>query len=77
MLIGLLLLVLVVVGLIVAFAAFVMFWIVMIVFGVSAVILGLLFRDMSLGFLLAFPVTGVVLWALSVNSEKNSKSTIK
>ena len=77
MLIGLIVLMLVVVGLIVAFAAFVMFWIVMIVFGLSAVILGLLFRDMSLGFLLAFPVTGVVLWALLANSEKNSGSTIR
>ena len=77
MLIGLILLVLVVVGLTVAFAAFVTFWVVMIVFWVSAIALALIFQDPHIGFFLAFPVTGLVFWALSANSEQNSSSTNK
>jgi len=74
MLIGLIILALLVIGLIVAFAAFVMFWILMIVFWVSAVVLGLLVQDPYLGFFLAFPVTGLIFWLIGFNSEKSSGS---
>ena len=74
MLIGLILFVLVVLGLIVAFAAYVMVWIVMIVFGVSTVILALLVQDPYLGFFLAFPVTGLIFLLISMNSQKPSDS---
>ena len=74
MLIGLILLVLVVLGLIVAFAAYVMVWIVMIVFGVSTVILALLVGDPYLGFFLAFPVTGLIFWLINLSSQKPSDS---
>ena len=74
MLIGLILLVLVVLGLIVAFAAYVMVWIVMIVFGVSTVILALLVGDPYLGFFLAFSVTGLIFWLINLSSQKPSDS---
>ncbi|WP_421955774.1 hypothetical protein [Polaromonas sp.] len=72
MILGLVILASVIVGLIVAFAAFVVFWIVMIVFRVSAVILAQLVGDPYLGFFLAFPVTGIVLWIYRKVSEKPS-----
>lgn len=72
MLIGLILLVLVVLGLIVAFAAYVMVWLVIIVFGVCTVILALLVGDPYLGFFLAFPATGLVLWAFGKFSVEES-----
>lgn len=74
MLIGLIILALVVVGLVVAFAAFVIFWIVMIVFWVSTVILALLVGDPYLGFFRAFPVTGLIFWVYGKFSEKPSTS---
>ena len=74
MLIGLILFVLVVLGLIVAFAAFVMFWVVMIVFWISAVVLALLVQDPYLGFFLAFPVTGLIFWLINLSSQKPSDS---
>jgi hypothetical protein len=76
MLIGLILLVLVVVGLIVAFAAFAIFWIVMVVFWISTLLLALLVGDPYLGFVLAFPVTGVVFWAFSAYSDKNNANKV-
>lgn len=69
---GLILAVLIVCGLVVAFAAFVMFWVVMIVFGMSSIAPTLLFGDRYLGFFLAFPVTGLMLWAFGRLSEKPS-----
>ena len=74
MLISLILFVLVVLGLIVAFAAYVMVWIVMIVFGVTTVILALLVQDPYLGFFLAFPVTGMVLRILSLMESKSGST---
>ena len=74
MLIGLILFVLVVLGLIVAFAAYVVFWTIMIVFWVSAVVLGLLVGDPYLGFFLAFPVTGLIFWLINLSSQKPSDS---
>ena len=71
---GLILAVLVVGGLIVAFAAFVMFWVVMFVFWVSAVVLALLVQDPYLGFFLAFPVTGLIFWLINLSSQKSSDS---
>ena len=74
LILGLILAVLVVGGLIVAFAAFVMFWIVMIVFWISAVVLALLVQDPYLGFFLAFPVTGLIFWLINLSSQKPSDS---
>ena len=77
MLVGLIILALIVIGLCVAFAAltaFVMLWILMIVFGVSAVLLGLLVKDPYLGFFLAFPATGLIFWLISLSSQKPSDS---
>ncbi len=72
MILSLIILALVVVGLIMAFAAFVMFWIVMAVFWVSAIVLTLLVGDPYLGFFLAFPATGLMLWAFGRLSDKAS-----
>ncbi len=72
MLIGLVILALVVVGLFVAFAAVLMFWIAMIVFWMSTVILALLVGDPYLGFFLAFPVTGLIMWGIGRISDKPS-----
>lgn len=69
MLFGLIFLVLVVLGLIVAFAAIAVFWVVMAVFWVSAIVLALLVRDPYLGFFLAFPVTGLVFWIFGRNKR--------
>ncbi|MDP2448613.1 MAG: hypothetical protein Q8M93_02465 [Polaromonas sp.] len=74
MLIGLIILALVVVGLMVAFAAVAIFWIVMAVFWVSAIVMGLLVQDPYLGFFLAFPVTGLIFWLIGLNSEKSAGS---
>ena len=72
--VGLILAVLVVGGLLVAFAAVAIFWVVMVVFWVSAVVLALLVQDPYLGFFLAFPVTGLIFWLFSVKSQKSSGS---
>ncbi len=70
MLIGLILLVLVVIGLMVAFAAFAIFCGVVIAFGGTALVITLMTGDKYLGFALAIPITGLVLWALSTASDK-------
>lgn len=72
--IGLILAVLVICGLLVAFAAVAIFWIVMAVFWVSAIVLALLVQDPYLGFFLAFPVTGLIFWLIGLNSEKSAGS---
>lgn len=69
---SLILAVIVVGGLLVAFAAVAMFWIVMAVFWVSAVVLGLLVQDPYLGFFLAIPTTGLILWLVGLKSDKSS-----
>lgn len=70
MILGLIILALIVVGLFVAFAAFVMFWIVMAVFWISAVVLAFAVQDPHLGFFLAIPVTGLIFWVFGRFSEK-------
>lgn len=74
MLIGLIVLALVVVGVVVAFAAVLMFWILMIVFWVSAILLALLVGDPYLGFFLAFPVTVLIFWLINWASERPQTS---
>lgn len=69
---GLILAVLVVCGLLVAFAAVAMFWIVMAIFWVSAGVLALLVQDPYLGFFLAIPTTGLILWLVGLKSDKSS-----
>lgn len=71
---GLILAVLVVGGLLVAFAAVAMFWIIMAVFWVSVAVLALLVQDPYLGFFLAFPVTGLICWLIGLKSEKSAGS---
>lgn len=74
MLIGLIILALVVIGLLVAFAAVAVFWVVMAVFWVSVFVLALLFQDAYLGFVLAIPATGLILWLVGLNSDKSAGS---
>lgn len=70
MLIGLIVLALVVLGVVVAFAAVLMFWIVMIVFWVTTIVLIFVVQDPYLGFVLAIPVTALIFWGVSWYSEK-------
>lgn len=74
MLIGFIIAALIVCGLIVAFAAVLMFWIVMAVFWVSTFALAWLAGDPYLGFFLAFPLTALIFWVVGSFTEKPSAS---
>lgn len=71
---ALILILLVVVGLVVAFAAFVAFWILAIVFGISTIGLALLVGDPYLGFFLAFPVTAVLFACIGLYTNRPPES---